>query len=383
MSVLMILGLGSIGTHVLDMMTKMTRNQDVHFVLVGRNTDLLVRKSNMAMLTASQFGVYPQISFETVDLTDLDAIAEAIQKHRPNVLFNAASIQSWRIVTELPQQAYREINRAYLGPWLPMHLSLVYNIARAIRLSGWKSFFINAAFPDIVNSVLDKVGLAPDVGIGNVANVIPALRFATADFLRKSPQHVTVRCVAHHFISHYISRHGYPNPELFHYSAECDGQDVTSHIDQEKVFSAVPSQFRRLVGLEGQPMTATSAIKVIMAALHEQNERLHAPGPRGLPGGYPIHMQGKKVAVDLHNTFSLEQAIQINEKAQFLEGVSKIEKDGTVHFSPQNMQIMKDLLGYECHQLRIEESYEYAMELRQKYQAFAAAAHRAKEFVGA
>ena len=266
MPVLMIFGLGNIGTHVLDIMTKMPENQTVKFVVVGRNSDLLLRKSNMAMLTASQFGLYPHVAFENVELTRVDQIAELITKHKPEVIFNAASIQSWRIVTELPKIAYQKINAAYLGPWLPMHLPLAYNIARGIKKSGIDSFFINAAFPDIVNPVLGKIGLTPNTGIGNVANVIPALQYSTAAYLQKHPKDVVVRLVAHHYISHYISRHGYPDPELFHYTALLEGRDITESIDQKTVFSAVPVQYRRLVGLEGQPMTATSAIKVVMSS---------------------------------------------------------------------------------------------------------------------
>ena len=364
------------------MMTKMESNQNIKFVIVGRDADVLLRKSNMAMFTASQFGLYPKVSFEVLDLTQVDALADLFIKHKPDVVFNSASIQSWRIVTELPTAAYRAINAAYLGPWLPMHLSLVYCISKALKMSGQTPFFINSAFPDIVNPVLSKINLSPDIGIGNVANVIPALRFSTAEYLKTSPKKIRVRCVAHHYISHYISRHGYPDPELFDFSVELNGKDVTKQVDQEKIFSAIPIKFRRLVGLEGQPMTATSAIKVIMAALHEKDEYLHAPGPKGLPGGYPVRIQEKKVALDLPSTLSIEKAIQINKKAQHLEGVSHIENDGTIHFTPENMEIMRKILGYECLRLKIEDSYEYAMELKKKYIAFSTHAHQFPELVG-
>ena len=94
-------------------------------------------------------------------------------------------------------------------------------------------------------------------------------------------------------------------------------------------------------------------------------------------------MDGKSLRVDLSANLTLDEAVQINKKAQYLEGVSHIEDDGTVHFSPENMQIMKEVLGYECHRMTVEESYQCALELRAKYVAFAEHSHNYSELVGA
>lgn len=367
---LMITGLGNLGSHVLDMITKLP-NHPSKIILVGRDADLLLRKRNMALLTASQFGFYPQIVFEVSDLDNVSQLSEIIKKHSPDVIFNAASIQSWRKVTELPKEIYKEMDKAAFGPWLPMHLPLVYNLSKAIRETGLTPLFINAAYPDAVNPTLHKIGLSPSVGIGNIANAVPGLKYALSEHLLRPVKHIELKFIAHHYISHHVSRHGFPRPDLFHLSVFVDGRDVTDSLDLKQVFDDVPTKFKRLVGVEGQPMTATSAIKVIMAALHDTNELMHAPGPNGHPGGYPVRVGSKKVSIDLPSKMDLSQAVKINEESQNLEGISRIEEDGTVHFRSENMQIMKKMLGYECQKMKIEESFAFAQELKQKYREFA------------
>ena len=92
-----------------------------------------------------------------------------------------------------------------------------------------------------------------------------------------------------------------------------------------------------------------------MALIFDMGIVTHSPGPNGLPGGYPVRLSAKGAEVVLPEELSLEEAIRINEKAQWFDGVAKIEDDGTVVFSDYVPPIMKEVLGFDCKQFRPSE----------------------------
>ncbi len=55
-------------------------------------------------------------------------------------------------------------------------------------------------------------------------------------------------------------------------------------------------------------------------------------------------------------------AIKTNEEAQKYDGIKKIDKDGTVHFMPYTIKIMKDVLGFECESFKPDECAKLAKE---------------------
>jgi hypothetical protein len=178
------------------------------FIAVGKTPDRLVRKANIALFGAAQQGYYPRVEHAVADLNRIDQTAETIYRYKPEIIFNAATLQSWWVINALPREVFERLDRARYGPWLPMHLTLVHKLMQAVKQTGLDVRVINAAFPDAVHPVLQKVHLAPTVGIGNVANPIPALRCACAAYLGRPMRDVQLFFVAHHFVSHYLPRFG-------------------------------------------------------------------------------------------------------------------------------------------------------------------------------
>ena len=119
------------------------------------------RRTNSALLSSYQMGYNPVIEFTKVDLHDIDRTAETLNRIQPDIIYNSATLQSWWVLAELPKEAYTALDRARYGPWLPMHLLLTYKLMLAVKKSGIDTMVVNAAFPDVVNPVLDKVGLSP------------------------------------------------------------------------------------------------------------------------------------------------------------------------------------------------------------------------------
>jgi hypothetical protein len=366
---IMIVGLGDLGSRVLDLLTRWPDPSPI--IVAARNVEAARRRANLALFSAQQIGFDPAISVEAVDLHDIDRTAETIARVKPDIVFNTATLQSWRIITELPADIFTALDEAQFGPWLPMHLTLMWKLMQAVQRSGIATAVVNGAFPDATNAVLGKAGLAPACGIGNVANVIPALRNSAAMQLNAPVRRVQLRMVAQHYVSHAVPRFGHCGEAPAHVQVLLDAEDVTARIDQRALFAALPGPLKRVGGREGQTLTAASATRVLRTMTTGSGEVVHSPGPNGLPGGYPVRFVGLRPEIVLPTGLSLEDAIKINEAGQRADGIESIGADGTVRFTAREMAVMKEMIGYHCEAMALTECEKWAAELRSKYVAFA------------
>jgi hypothetical protein len=370
----MLIGLGDLGGHVLEMLVRVPGRRRV--ITADVNQEWGYRKTNLAAFGAAQLGHYPELEFTQIDLFDVEQTAETILAYRPDIIYSAVTLQSWWVIDLLPKEVFEELDRARIGPWIPMHLTLVYELMQAVKETGLDVKVINSSVPDVVNHALGKVGMAPTIGIGNVANVVPPLRSSIAHQLGAAVEDVKVFCVAHHFVSHHIPRYGHAGGAPYYLKATVDSRDVTAELDIDEVLGQLPQRFRRPGGRRGHSLTASSALAVILAMANDTGcttpgDFTHAPGPNGLPGGYPVTVDGKGGRVALPPDIDLEEAIRINEEGAWFDGIETIDDDGTIHFRDEQMRIMKDLLGYYVKSMTIEESEACFKELDTKYRAFA------------
>lgn len=365
---IMIFGMGNLSTNLLPflLMTEMTSQ----VVIAGRNDETTVRRVNLGRFTAHNFGIVATPTVTTVDLHNVDQTAEALHRAKPTIVFMGASLQAARIITELPAEIFRAVDEAQFGPWLPMHLTLAYNLMVAVERSGLKCKVVNSAFPDAVGPVLAKVGLAPTIGVGNVGNIIPALTYSVANSLGVVPTRVEIKLVAHHYFSHYVHRFGDSGRGHYHLSAFVDGELVRRELDQPEIFSRLTGPLKRVGGTDGQVLTASSAAKVIQALTSDKPVSTHAPAPHGHPGGYPVKINERQVETDLAPSITLDEAIKLNERCQLADGIENIDQDGTVTFAEREMAIMNKLFKYQCRQMKLEDAAGRAEELGRKYQEF-------------
>jgi hypothetical protein len=365
---ILVVGLGSLGSLVVDLLT---RTKDIEIVVACRNTEAVQQRVNLSTLAAYQLGSNARTRVIELDLRNQSQIEEVIAEVKPDIVFSAVTIQSWWVPHELPPAILLRLSEAGIGPWLPMHLGLIYNLMRGIRASGCNPIVVNASYPDVVNVVLDRVGLAPLVGIGNVANPVPALRAAVAGQRRCDVSTIAVRLVAHHYVSHRLSATGIADADCCDFSAFQNETEITGDIDTAAIFSAVANDWKRPGGRNGMAITAASAMTILKVLMSGSSELVHAPGPGGLPGGYPLILKDGHFVPDLPSRLPVLRAIQINEAGQVLDGVSAIDNQGTTTFTETAQAIMRELLGYECTQLRVEEANDRALELKERYLAFA------------
>jgi hypothetical protein len=213
--------------------------------------------------------------------------------------------------------------------------------------------------------------LAPTIGAGNVDMIAAGVQNIVADRFAVNPLDVQVYMVGHHV--HFTAN---TDPVVrkapFLLEIFVDSQRVTGEFDLEQLVAASVALYP--TDLDFNAVTASSALKNALAILNDTGVRTHAPGPNGLPGGYPVRLRASQVEVVLPPQISVERAVQINLEAQHSDGIAEIQEDGTVVFEDYSVGIMKDLLGYECKKMHVEETEARANELLDKYRAFAARA---------
>ena len=364
---LLLVGAGNLCLQILKILAP---KNAFEFVVLGRDEESTIRLCNLVALSCAQLGQYIAIKPVIADLTDIAKVTRVLREEAPDMLVNCASLQSWRVITELPKPAFEQLDQAQFGPWLPMHLTLMHGLMQAVKASGIAAITVNAAFPDAVNPILSRVGLAPDIGVGNVANLIPAVRCAIARLLECAPVDVQVRLYAQHFFSHYVPRGGLPPRASYRLFYEVKDRPVLPRLPAEAIFSTVRSEFRRLGGIDGQFLTACSAVTVIEGLFSPTPVLAHAPGPLGLPGGYPVWLHDGRIQVQFSEACPQDEAVRINSICQGQDGIDEIHCDGSVTYNPQCMAVMQAMLGYSKKTMAIEQSAEFAHELASKYRSF-------------
>lgn len=366
MKSILLIGMGSLGTAVLNILAL---DSTYKITIAGRNEEYLLRMTNMLNQSLLQMGIQKKINYEIFDLFNIDDTSDKLARVNPDMIFTAVSLQSWWVISELPKDIFTELEAAGVGPWLPMHLTLIYKLMIAVRQSNIKARVINSSYPDVVNPILSKIGLGPYIGIGNVANPVPGIRYSTAHTLKCSPTDIEVRLFAHHAVSYRISRKGSAINIPFHLTIYKNGTDITPSIDLDRILDLLPGQFRRLSGKEGQQMTASSAVSIIKALNSDKMCAVHAPGPFGLEGGYAMLISENSMKINLPADLTIDAAIELNKAGGYFDGIEKIESDGTIWFNMEKMEIMKKIVGYSVRSFNVLDTERYAHLLKKLYKS--------------
>ncbi len=364
----LVVGMGNLGSLIFDLVVRVSGRHT--FLVGGRNLDYLRQRANLSLLAAIQLGYTPDVTCTLLDVENIERTAETIARFRPTIILCAATLRPLDTTHTLPEQITKQLAAAPMGPRLPFYLLLVYRLMQALHLAKHPAIVLNAIYPDVVHPILSKVGLAPTTGIGDLANNIPAIRLAVAWKLGKPLEQIEVRLVAARHVSYWMSRSDSGNAPL-HLTILVNGEDQSHLLDQKTLFKALPGTLKRIGGTTGLLMTATSAAAIYTAIVENIGRVEHAPGPNGLPGGYPVRVDSQGVQLALPEGLSREAAIRLNQAGLACDGIERIEENGTVYFTEKEATIYKTLFGYECQRMPLHEVEHWARELSSRYQALA------------
>ncbi len=271
--------------------------------------------------------------FECIDVLNKDALAEVLQRERPSMIVQCASLLSPWTVFEREDRVSGVLKRAGFILQISAQLPLLISTMQSIQLSACRCPIVNCSYPDVTHPVLARLNLAPTIGVGNAGMI---LGLAKATF-RDGQDAKDLRLIAHHS----------------HVSSVVQAKFAPDALKGLRLFrgtSEVPSEEwignRHPIPLDRElnAMTSAHAVEIILALLAENSSiRTAAPGPFGLPGGWPITITGRKIALDMPEGVTEEHALACNEQAASIDGLERIGSDGTIFMTERVAEIVAPL----------------------------------------
>jgi hypothetical protein len=363
---LMLIGLGGLGSVLLELLAR--EPETGRIIVASRNVERGEARCNLARMGAMAQGYEPVIDFVALDLNEQDRVVDVVQQESPDIIISTATMQPWWLPDLLPPEQAERIWSAGFGVWLPVHLTLTLKLMDALALADYPGVILTAPFPDVVNNVLGRVDLAPTCGIGNLDEIVPKVRVLVAERLEVPANEVDVLLVAHHALEPFVYEEKSGEVPPFFLRVEHDGRDVTDEVGADDLLLTpypIPP---------GHPihfLTGGSTVRLVKALLSDEETLLHAPGPHGLPGGYPILAGRQQVRLAPIEGLKLDEAIDINERSHQFDGIDSIDEYGTVTFHQESAQVLRTELGYDCDRLEIHETEARALELMQRFRDYA------------
>lgn len=317
MSKVLLIGPGGVGTRLAIGVAALAGVSEL--VLCGRSEARLETTRQACLRTEP--GV--RVRGVQLDVSAVDRTAEVLVTEDPDVVIMCASLRSAWDLLGRPDEAAAAVTRAGLAVRLPYMLTLPLALMRAVKDAGITAPVANLCFPDVTGPVLATQGLAPTVGLGNVSMLL--LRVAEAAGL--DPRRDLIRVVGHHAQMFTAAQGikpavGGPLPRTYL-------GDPPRRAD-ELPYLPEPRQ----PGGDFDGLTVSASVPVIEAMLPGSSPlRWSVPAPAGLPGGYPVRLQGSTVTMDLPEDITLEEAVALNSAWARGDGVQEILPDGTVHMT--------------------------------------------------
>jgi hypothetical protein len=330
----LVIGLGDLGTRVLDALARAPEIE--RLAGASRNAERGRARAGQAGLVAELSGGPRRVEFEPVDLRDVEATGSLLARFDPELVVMAASRLTWwrppadPVVAAMPYAI-----------WLPLQLTLVRSLMTARRESGVTGRVLSLPYPDAVGPALAPLGLAPDLGAGNVAETAPKLA-------RLAGRGAEVRLVMHHAAQRVaFGAASYTGVHLHHGAGDVDVH--LHHVDEppwaadvrvggerlpdERVHELFRAPIALPVGRGTHELTAAATAHAVRALLADEPVATHAPSPGGRPGGYPVQLSRAAIELDLPEWLDEAAAVDLNERAARWDGIERIEPDGTIVFT--------------------------------------------------
>lgn len=254
---------------------------------------------------------------EFIDWNNSEMIYERIESTRPRIVLLMSSLQSPWEEDKNPSQWTQILSAAKYGLSLPLQALFAYRLSKVINNFTKRPLFVNACYPDAVNYLLYKLNLPIDIGVGNIAILATILQNSFCD----SRQSKNIKILAHHaHIRNFTGLNNLPLPVAW-----LNNNPIPDLLMRLSILNYIH-------GEQLNQITAATAVLTICALLGSLPILIHAPGPNGLPGGYPIVVSNKDISIQEVPEMSLADMISWNKRAAVFDGVQILE-DGKIEFS--------------------------------------------------
>ena len=330
----------------------------VGVTLAGRNRERLDWLVTAGNARAETFGSGARFDSVAVDLLQPDAAAPVIARARPALVVQAASVQTSAVIATTGDAWSRFVAEGGLSATAVFQALLTTRVARAIAAAGSTAQLINCCFPDGVNAMVAGLGLPVACGVGNIQILSSAFGGALGHGGMGR-----VKVVAHYqcigaWRKAGEDRAGSPVPRVW-----VDGVEERDPLARFAGVRLTPEPAIEISGSAGVPLMLAMAAGA--GTIHA-----HAPGPMGLPGGYPIVWRDGVMGLDLPPGITPEEAVAFN--LSFEQASGMVVQDGVARYTGRLHALMRtespDLAGGFA--VRDLEAVHQAMaELRSRLQA--------------
>lgn len=364
--VIMILGLGSVGTYLLDFL--ISRNDEtMKLVVVGRNAERIENNINIVRISAliRRLNRSEIILESGVDFNEAEQIADCIEKYEPDFIVNSS-----RVYSGLKYGSISWTNLRAYGIWSPLAIKYIRNIMRACDMADMKGIVINTSYSDAVIPWLKTAGQPyPDFGSGNINHLVPRIKYAVAQIKKISDfWNVDVMFATAHFHDVVISKEGHAEgvPQLL--KVFYRGEEL--EIEQNEIFNLckIPmptDEKRNMMNASSNYDIITS---VIEAVRYGESRKIFSPGVFGEIGGYPVQIDSTgdilRTYID-ESVFTLEEMRAANRKSIALDGVENVE-NGQLIYTDHLVRKVADVFGVSLPQIvefeEIDKIAEYIIE---------------------
>ena len=353
---IMIMGLGSVGSYLLDYLMS-TSDEEMEIYVVGRNKEKMISDVNIirvASLIRKQNKTVVKIK-DNVDFNNIASISACIRDCQPDIIVNSSRAYSGLKYGSI---SWKNV-RAY-GIWAPLAIKYIKNIMEAYEEAQSNAIVINTSYSDAVIPWLKSAGKAyPDFGSGNINHLIPRVKLAVGEEYGISDYwNIDVTYAVSHFHDVVISKEGQTEgiEQLIH--IQYDGNKLDP--DMGQIFKAC--KIPMPVDAKRNMMNASSNFEIIcniLSAVREQKKvKMHCPGVFGEIGGYPVTVDGSDTKIKAYINeayFDLETMRKKNRESIYLDGIKNVE-DGTLYYTEELIAKCKDAFGVSLmREVRFEE----------------------------
>ncbi len=294
-----------------------TAQTPTRIAVASRNVQRLAWLETASRARAHMFGQPVNVNAHVVDLNAPDEIAELLATLRPAIILQAASLQPGSVISTQGNAWSKLVAAGGLSASAVFQAMLSARVARACVETLPAAHFINACFPDVANSLIAAMGLPITCGIGNIQILAHAFGGALPNAQTKELK----------VLAHYQNLAAWRRLPAGRQSAGArvwlDGVEIA---DVFRAFRGVQLTPEPVIDISG-----AAAAPLLLALAHRRDWQGHAPGPEGLPGGYPVRTIAGRLTLDLPAGMTREAAIRWNFAHEEANGLI-VDPHGQAHY---------------------------------------------------
>lgn len=331
----LILGMGDLGVRIAQ---RVVEGGFSSSCLLAGKSDVATQWARLLEISSGR-----EVSAARVDGQDVEAVKALVGHFEPELIVQCATLLSPFALRSVETGAAQAVLKGGFALQLAAQLPVVRTLMQALRQLGMQCPVVNCSYPDVTHPILAAEGLAPTVGIGNVA--IMAMWYQR-QIAGASEATLGV-----------VGQHAQLGPVLAGTFAAPETPTPLVYLNGRRL---APEELLFDTGLKGGAAMNHLAAATIVPILRGFTERdgvveTHAPGVFGLPGGYPVRFVGGELELRLPDGLRRKDAVSYNELAAKGEGIERIDEDGTVFYTEQAQRSVAEFCPELAEPLRVRD----------------------------